>query len=148
MRRRRTEDEKLPNSRPEPCVAVEIAPGDLLRDDVALVREPEALRPERLAELADRRRRADDDAPGSCVERVDPRQAREVEQQAVGTYDRRERMAGSGDADVEPVARRCGNQLADLVFALRARCARRLAALVPDPVSPHGENISRCLDAV
>ena len=117
---------------------------DLLGDDVALVREPEPFGPERLAELADRGRRPDDDAPRIGIERLDPRQLREIEQEAVRDDDRRERVAGRGDADAEPVAHRSGDELADLVFAFRRRGPRRFAALVPDPVPPHPrETISR-----
>ena len=111
--------------------------GNLLRDDVALVREPEPLRPERLAELADGGRGTDDDAPPIGVERADPREPREVEQQAVGQDDRRERMARGRDANPQAVARGRGDELADLVLALGCRRPRGLTALVPDPVPPH-----------
>ena len=65
-------------------------PGDLLGDDVALVRERQPCRPERLAELADRRRGPDDDPAAAGVDRTDAAEAAQIEQQPVGRDDRRE----------------------------------------------------------
>jgi hypothetical protein len=54
--------------------------GDLLGDDVALVRQREPIRPERHPELADRRRRPDDDAAPARIDRADATEPAQVEQ--------------------------------------------------------------------
>ena len=110
--------------------------GDLLGDDVALVDEREPRRPERLAELADRRRRSDHDAAALGVDRTDTPEAAQVEQQAVGRDDRRERVAGARGANRQSPLCGGGDRGGHLVLARRGNELRRAAALVAHPVRP------------
>src|SRR5439155_9265245 len=95
--------------------------GDLLRDDVALVRKREPRLPQRLAELADRGRRPDDDAPPVGIDRADARELRQVEQEPVRDHYGRERVPRPGGADAESTRRGSGDERADLVLARRRR---------------------------
>ncbi len=110
--------------------------GDLLGDDVSLVREREPARPQRLAEVADGRRGADDDATALRIDRADAAEPAHVEQQTVRRDDRRERMARARDTHGEPSLRGVRDERRHFVFAARHGDLDRLARLIPDPVRP------------
>ena len=135
-RTRRSDDEKLPKRRPEPCVAVATAPAMCCAtmspwfasaSPAAQSGSPNS--PIVVAGPTTTRRRS------ASVERM-PRQRAQVEQQAVGADDRRERVAGPRDTHAEPARRGAGDQLGDLVLARRRRDLGRGARLVADPVRP------------
>ena len=144
IRSRRTPAEKLPRRRPEPWVAVETAPAICCATMSPWLASAEARRPERLAELADRRRRPDHDAASALgrVERM-PARPREIEQQPVGRDDGRERVPRSGGAHRRPRSAAPATSGCDLVFAPRRGDLRRVTRLVSDPVRPrrHDEHL-------
>ena len=161
MRSRRTDDEKLPKRRPEPCVAVETAPAICWATMSPWFASESPCCQSGCAELADRRRRAAHDAPAFGVDRDESRQAAEVEQQAVGDDDRCERVTGAGRAHAETLGRCLGNEGSDLSLARRARrCApawrtgcrpsssssRSVEVLGPQP-ELHRRTRSRCCRA-
>src|SRR6266576_2854948 len=110
--------------------------GDLLGDDVALVCKREAFRPEWHAELADRRRRSDDDAAATRVDRTDASEPAQVEQESIGRDDRRERVPGSRDTYRQSAPRRISDEGRNLVLARRRSLLLGAEGLVAYPVGP------------
>ncbi len=110
--------------------------GDRLGVDIALIgeRQPDVF--QRAADIADPRARADDDALAIEVGADQPLHVVQAEQQTAGRDDRRERMAGAGDADGKIPARGLAHELSQFVFRMRLRNVPGDERLVADPVAP------------
>jgi hypothetical protein len=133
-----TWDDRLPNRRPVPCVAVCVAPGDRLLVDVAHVLEGQAPRIEIVRQAVQRDARLDGHPAGGSVVAEHPAVAGQVDQHAVGAGDRRERVAGAHGLDPLLPAGGVFHQLDQLVLGRGTGDAGRRAGLVAPPVGPGG----------
>lgn len=109
---------------------------DGLRVYVSLIDERQPVLLENAPDLVDARARRDLDL---FVRRVDAPHTAELgerKQQAGGSDDRREGMAGADDADGQIARSGLAHDLAQVVFALRRGPELRHAILVADPVAP------------
>jgi hypothetical protein len=104
--------------------------------DIALIGKRETDLFKSAADIADPRAGAHDDALAIEVSADEPLHILQAQQQSTGCYQRREGMAGAGNADGEILPRGLMHEPSQFVFRTRFCPVPRDEGLIANPVTP------------